>query len=318
MASFGPLERGPVEYEIVAGRYRSTIGRRGATLLSLEYGSSPLIDPVGADELSPGAHGQIMAPWPNRLRDGIWTWEGTRHVLPVDEPIRGHSASHGLARWHYWEMVRHLADQVILRFELAPRPGYPFPITFECIYRLSEHGLEVTISACNVGDYPAPVALGAHPYLMPDCPLEAATLTMPSSQTLSFKEDGSMRPLEPVTANIDLRHGKSLNGLVLNHTFGGLDRVDGHVFCELRGSGGTTLLWAGSSCTWIQVYTGDGLPAERARRSIAIEPMTACPQALATGNASILQPDESLTLTWGIGYSRNESVESDDPPSSHL
>lgn len=305
MASVDPVGRAQVEFEIAGGGYHAAVGRRGATLLKLERDGSPLVDPVDANEISSGAHGQVLAPWPNRLRDGAWTWEGVRHVLPVDEPSRGQSANHGLVRWQHWERVRHLADEVAMRFELAARPGYPFPLTLECRYRLSGRGLHAVLTAYNVGDNPAPVALGAHPYLMPDCPLEEAVVIVPASLSLPFDAAGRPGALEPVKGHIDLRHGRRVGSSALNHTFTGMRSIDGRVVCEVRGREGTIRLWASPTCTWIQVYTGDGLPPERARRSIAIEPMTAPPQALATGHAITLPPKDSLSLEWGIEYVRH-------------
>ena len=60
-------------------------------------------------------------------------------------------------------------------------------------------------------------------------------------------------------------------------------------------------LWSDASCTWIQVFTGDSLAPNVRRRGIAVEPMTAPANALASGEGlRVLEPGESLSLRWGI------------------
>jgi aldose 1-epimerase len=59
---------------------------------------------------------------------------------------------------------------------------------------------------------------------------------------------------------------------------------------------------------WVQAYTGDDLPSPRARRSLAVEPMTAPPNALADGaGLLVLGPGgsdtASVSCAWGVGVS---------------
>ena len=53
------------------------------------------------------------------------------------------------------------------------------------------------------------------------------------------------------------------------------------------------------------LFTGDTLPDDRRRRSLAVEPMTCPPNAFRTGDALIrLDPGGSFTSTWGIAPGR--------------
>jgi aldose 1-epimerase len=53
--------------------------------------------------------------------------------------------------------------------------------------------------------------------------------------------------------------------------------------------------------THVMVFTGDTLPADRKRRSVAIEPMTCPPNAFQTGEGVIrLEPGDTVTAQWGI------------------
>ncbi|TDE15874.1 aldose 1-epimerase family protein [Jiangella asiatica] len=290
------------EFRIASAGYRAVVTRTGATLRELTYDDSPLVDGFGAGELPPAGHGQILAPWPNRLRDGRWSWRGQQHRLPVDEPARGHSASHGLVRWLAWQPRAHDASSITLSCELPARPGYPFALDLECRYALSEDGLSARLVTRNAGTAAAPVALGAHPYLRPLGPLDQSVLTVPATRRVLTDAAGRPSGVGDLSRHgPDLRHGRPLDGLILNHTLGGLRRTDGRVSCMLAEPARTIELWAGPSCRWLQIYTGDALPGPARRRAVAVEPMTAPPQALATGtDLEVLEPGAELDLEWGL------------------
>ena len=46
----------------------------------------------------------MLAPWPNRIRDGRYTFGGADHQLALTEPAR-HNAIHGLVNWVPWQLV---------------------------------------------------------------------------------------------------------------------------------------------------------------------------------------------------------------------
>ena len=52
-------------------------------------------------------------------------------------------------------------------------------------------------------------------------------------------------------------------------------------------SGAAATLWADQSYPWLQLFTGDTLPAGRARAGLAVEPMTCGPDAFNTGDGLI-------------------------------
>src|SRR5699024_10923439 len=81
--------------------YAAEITTVGAHLRTLTHANRALIVPFG-DELPWGAHGAVLAPWPNRIDDGIYTWEGQTHSLPITETERN-TAIHGLVMNSLWE-----------------------------------------------------------------------------------------------------------------------------------------------------------------------------------------------------------------------
>ena len=99
--------------------------------------------------------GQVLIPWPNRLEDGSYEFDGRRHQLPLDEPAR-ENAIHGLVRWAAWTVAERDGDRVVVEHMLHPQPGYPFALALAIEYALVGRGLAVRTTATNVGDEPCP------------------------------------------------------------------------------------------------------------------------------------------------------------------
>ena len=102
-----------VQFQIAAGDYSATITGLGAGLREFRCRDRPVIAEYGADELPPGAAGQLLAPWPNRIDGGRYTLGGVSYQLDLSEPAEG-NAIHGLTRWAGWQEAEHAADMVRL------------------------------------------------------------------------------------------------------------------------------------------------------------------------------------------------------------
>src|SRR3954466_8050800 len=86
------------QFEITGAGYRAVVTESGAALRLLEHEGRPLIDGFGPEEMSAGGRGQLLVPWPNRVRDGAYSFAGRDLQLGLTEPALG-NASHGLVRW---------------------------------------------------------------------------------------------------------------------------------------------------------------------------------------------------------------------------
>ena len=152
------------QWVIGHGDQRAVVTEIGATLRSFAVGDRSLIDGFAADDWSKGGRGQVLAPWPNRLADGTYTFEGITAEAALDEPS-ARNAIHGLVRWAPWRMVGRAQNQVTMGYELRPSPGYPFSLRISVEYRLGRDGLVVVATAENTGSGNLPFGLGFHPYL---------------------------------------------------------------------------------------------------------------------------------------------------------
>jgi aldose 1-epimerase len=293
------------QYEIAAGSYRAVAVELGGGLRELTLDGRPLVDGYDAAALPDGGRGQVLAPWPNRLRDGRWTWQGRQLQLPLSEPAKS-NAIHGLVRWAGWAPLERAADRVVLGHRLQPQPGYPFRLDLRITYIVdAAGGLTVDLSATNAGPSPAPVALGMHPYLAAPAGglVDGCTLRVPAQTRVLVDERSLPTGTEAVDGTpYDLRTARPIGDLVLDTAFTDLvPDEDGRVHVVLAAEDGTaTELWS-EAAPWLQVFTGDTLASDRRRRGVAVEPMTAPANALATGDGlTVLEPGRSFALRWGV------------------
>jgi aldose 1-epimerase len=108
----------------------------GGGLRTYSIDGSDVIEGYSVDEMSTAGRGQVLIPWPNRLQDGSYEFEG-RHQLPLTEPEHS-NAIHGLVRWASWQVREREPHRVVLGHVVHPQPGYPFSLELTIEYELSE------------------------------------------------------------------------------------------------------------------------------------------------------------------------------------
>jgi aldose 1-epimerase len=282
-----------------------TVVEVGGGLRSYRAGGRELLDGYGERDLPDAGRGQLLAPWPNRIRDGRYRWDGEEHQLPLSEPAAV-NAIHGLVRFVPWTVLARSADTVALGYLLYPQPGYPFALRLQVAYELSAAGLRVSTTATNEGDVPLPYGEGHHPYLAAGAGLlvDGCSLVAPGGTRLETDERGIPTGSVPVEGTrYDLRAGRVVGDLVIDHAFTDLERDDdGLAWVRLTAPDGPgAAVWQDEGYPHVQLFTGDVLPEPRRRRGLAVEPMTCPPNALQTGvDVRRLEPGESTTASWGI------------------
>ena len=89
--------------------------------------------------MSTSGRGQVLIPWPNRILDGSYEFDGQRHQLAIDDATE-QDAIHGLVRWAAWTVAEREPDRVVMEHMLHPQPGYPFSLALAIEYLLSDRG----------------------------------------------------------------------------------------------------------------------------------------------------------------------------------
>jgi aldose 1-epimerase len=296
------------QFEIAGGGYRAVVTECGGGLRLLEREGVALVDGFDEDAMAFGGRGQQLVPWPNRLRDGRYSFAGRDLQLPLTEPAR-HNASHGLVRWTAWTLEEHTERSVALTYRLMAQTGYPWTLDLRVVYDVSADGLTVTQSATNLSDERAPYASGSHPYLCVGAgPVDGWELTLPAATHLLV--DDRLLPVgrEPVDGTpYDFRMARPIRDLVLDDGFTDLvpdeDGVTTVVLSD-PASDRSLALWVDSQHRWLQAYTADDAPGT-ARRSVAVEPMTSPPDAFRSGDDLIVlspsgEPGDEFSASWGI------------------
>ena len=292
----------PTEVVLRAGNARLALDLRGGGLRELVVGDWPVLDGYPAGVVPGGSRGVVLLPWPNRVRDGKWTWEGRDLQLDVrsrEQP----NALHGLVSAQQWAVLDEGPGTATLGSVLEPRTGYPFRLAAAVDHALTPTGLTVTVRVRNIGVDAAPFGAGMHPYLSvgahEDGDISAAELTVGARTELVTDgglPTGERRPFDGDVGRIgDRALDTPLTDLVRDA--GGWARV------RLRGPAGDLELAVDEQWPWLQVYTGDQFPEGQHRRSLAVEPMTSPPNALADHvDLVVLDPGGEWSGTWTLAW----------------
>jgi aldose 1-epimerase len=300
------------QYELVrttpAGTARAVITELAAGIREFQIGGVDLVEPFPVTSSPQSAAGIVLSPWPNRVRDGKWSWtaaDGTEQSLqlPLTEPALG-NASHGLLRFTAYQLADKGADFVELSATIFPQNGYPFLVDTSVRYQLADDGLTVTHTFANAGETDAPVAVGAHPYFRIG-EVDSNELQLTVHATTRFELDEKLIPVSqaPVDGTrFDLRSPQRLGELDLNEGYA--DAGPGELAQLTAPDGATLTVWGDEAFRYLQVYTHRSFATlPEGGVAIALEPMTAPTDALNSGlGITRLAPHETWTVTWGVRY----------------
>jgi aldose 1-epimerase len=213
-------------------RWRVAHGERAFDLL---YADPRLF--LGARPTSGGV--PILFPFPNRVRDARFTWDGKEHQLPRNDSEHV-NAIHGFVFDRPWRVVDQGADGSAAWVTGAFRGSadapdlaafWPADYELRVTYRLAADSLRIEAAVVNPDTRPLPFGLGYHPYfrvpLVPntsaaDCRVEARAGAF--WELKGFLPTGERRPVE---GRLDLRTPRPFPGLKLDDVLTGLPDEEG-------------------------------------------------------------------------------------------
>ncbi|MFI5913640.1 aldose 1-epimerase family protein [Dactylosporangium sp. NPDC051541] len=305
-AAAAQLKHAPsgTQWTIRSGGQEAVIVEVGGGVRTFTADGRDVVSGYEEHEHAIGSAGHVLAPWPNRIRDGQYTFGGEHQQLPLTEPDR-HNAIHGLVNWVRWTAVDATEDSITVAHDLVPQAGYPWPLRLQTRWSVGAAGLKAEHEVTNTGGTPVPFGLATHPYvLVPGVPVDDLTLRVPAHSRVLV--DVRLLPIgaAPVTGTeFDFVDGRRLGGTVLDTAFGEVDtNAEGGSQIDVSAPDGRGVtVWADSAFSWWQVYSSDTLPPERLRKALAIEPMTCPPDAFRSGrDVIVLEPGTTWRGTWGI------------------
>jgi aldose 1-epimerase len=277
----------------------------GGGLRTYRVAGVEVLDGYAEHEMSPASHGQVLAPWPNRIRDGRYTFGGESYQLFLTEPAR-HNAIHGLVNWVRWHQVgEQTADSVTIEYDLPPQPGYPWALALRTTWSIGPDGLRGQHTVTNTSDTDCPFGFSVHPYLVvPGVAVAELSAHVPARNRLLV--DGRLLPIGAARVaggEFDFTEPRKLGDAALDMAFGDVirDPDGGSAVTLTAGDGRGVKVWADEAFGWWQLFTSDTLPGPRYRRAVAIEPMTCPPDAFRSSRDLItLSPASPWQATWGI------------------
>ena len=289
------------------GGQEATVVEVGGGLRTYRVHGTDVVAGYADDEVCRFGRGQVLMPWPNRIRDGRYSFEGTDFQLGLTEPAL-HNASHGLVRWSTWQLHWHADDwsALTVRTRLHPQPGWNGILDLSVNYVLDPQGLTVSVHATNVGQSSAPFGFGAHPYIaLGTTPLAEVELTIPAALEVLVDDRLTPTGIAPVRPEVDFRAARALGGTELDTAFTDLSRSATTGAWEVVVGGletGDVTVWGDESLDWTQVFTAKGRDTGvDGVRGIAVEPMSCPANAFNTGDGLVvLAPGDSWAAQWGI------------------
>ena len=282
---------------LVSQDYTATIVTMGGAIAGLKYRDRDITMTFNPQSIQISHQGKILAPWPNRISDGRYSFDEREFQLPITE-LSTMSASHGLVAWQDWQIEDMTNSSAVLVTHVNPVYGYPFLIKLTAHYELiNGMGLKVSITALNEGKADAPYGVGMHPYitcnqaLIDDC-----KLTMPFTKCFTLTERKVPdQEVDASSMNFDFTQGRKLGDIEIDHCFLSSDEKR---MSTIMLENDELQVYCKTNAPFVQLFT----PAKLGRKCLAVEPMS-CPANAFNNHIGLitLKEQQYYTLDYVIG-----------------
>lgn len=231
-----------------------------------------------------------LIPYANRIANGAFAFHDLKIVLPPTPRFEPH-ALHGVGWLRPWSVRRSEAALIDLTLTAEADADWPWVWTASHSLRLSDEGLEMTLSLTNQDSAPMPAGLGFHPYFATE---DRTVMTLAANGVWLTDADIPSSLALPVNV-VDWRSGaRTIDAPFVDNAYAGWSRearLDHHTH--------VVTITAEANARWVQIYApGRG-------GFVCIEPVTHRPDAHnapATEDAGLvaLAPGQTLTTSMRI------------------
>ncbi|TNE63251.1 MAG: aldose 1-epimerase [Bacteroidetes bacterium] len=288
-SSFGKYRRYTLHHPETGDGF-SIVPGRGATVLELTFGGANVLDGYQSpEELETGKWGKsaLLFPYPNRLKDGTYSWLGQDYQFPLNNASTG-NAIHGFVRDESFEVVRiELTTEnagITCRYDYRGHHAwYPFPFVLEVSFNITDRkAFEVSFLLRNRHKAAIPVGLGWHPYFRLTDRADAHQVQMPPCSMVEVDDR-----MIPTGARRQYDHFSTLTPVGATELDNCFHVEESHALYHLtlKGRDHTLALDASRSLfPYFQIF----IPP--ARNSVALEPMTCNINAFQNGDGLVTVP----------------------------
>jgi aldose 1-epimerase len=293
-----------------SGRSKLSIcPERGGLILDIVLDGESILDGYQtAEELDTLEKGKsiVLFPFPNRMRDGKYAFEGNNYHFAINNPETG-NALHGFGMNTQMNVLDLQLGKEVAILELGyqddgSRPEYPFPFAFRFQLKLSPQELEGKFIFENTGTTALPVGLGWHPYFQLSPKVDSVSMQLPECEKIEV--DDRMLPTGRRTFYDSYQSLKPIGEDQLDNGFF-LTGPSGKAHVLLQGEKGILDYWQSAGhrqFNYLQVFT----PPHR--QSVAIEPMTCNIDAFNNGDGLIrLGPSDSVEASFGLHFKKADA-----------
>ena len=143
---------------------------------------------------NPNVYGMPLLFPPNRIKDGVYTFQGREYRFPINEPARHHHI-HGVLSISEFEVSELKEDYVRFSYQATkakPYLEFPHQFTVNLEYSVSEKGLFQRLTVQNDGEWDMPFGAGFHTAMnvpfMPGGTREGCTIRVTAGKIWPYDE----------------------------------------------------------------------------------------------------------------------------------
>jgi aldose 1-epimerase len=194
----------------------------GGSIASWSVGGQDMLRRANADGMTSGDPLAMasfpLVPFSNRIGYGRFIWEKREIALSPNFPPEPH-AIHGTGWTRSWTVAEIDESHCLLTMHHDADARWPWSFDATQQFSLTGDQLQMSLSAANLSDEPAPLAFGHHPYFESD----RAHLTFTAAQVLVSGDDALPTKSVTPTGQYDFGKGGPVAGREIDHCYAGWD-----------------------------------------------------------------------------------------------
>lgn len=255
--------------------------------------------------IKPIYSGAFLAPFPNRIKHGKYTFMGTEYQTQIND--NGYNnALHGYLYNAPFSIINKDEEKgsIKLAHSFQGTEGYPFNLSFENTYILEERKLKICSSVKNESDQEVPFGMGWHPYISLNTTVDSLLLKIAGDRI--FEQDNSHIPTGNIIKKKTFRDYTLISDQFMNDCYI-MDGNRTYIYDPKNKLEIIVEQQVGQKAfNYCMVYTPPS------RDCIAIEPMTCAPDAFNNNHGIImLSKNKSISIKFSIQLNPHPNLNTD-------